>query len=190
VKAHPSPRLLWLLGCLIALVAIPPSVAAVRPTHEPDKGAQGIPEYGALLSGIASGLQSTKPIYTCPGLGLTEINEALQGPGAVQRLATKLVAEALGSPKKPWPKNTRSFTYEGRWRVPDFVKGRSFYEVDTRGRLELTPEIRDLQAIARRQGRNLVIVTRRKTAISAALSRAISASSKRSGGRIRVVRCV
>lgn len=152
--------------------------------------AQGIPEYGVLLSAMAGGLQKTVPVYTCPGPDLTGITEALDGPQAVRRLGLELVAGALGSPKHPWPRNHRAFTYRGRSWTPDFVKGRTFYLVETADRLTLTREIADLQAIARQRGGDLVVVTRRRTAVSQTLSAAASRSWKGRRGRIRIVRCV
>jgi len=168
----------------VALLAVSPALGtSARPS-------QGVPEYGALVSAIAGGLQTSKSIYTCPGPDLTGITEALEGPEAVRKLGLEVVAGALGSPKKPWPRNHRAFVYQGRRRVPDFVKGRTFYVVATGRRLELTGEVRDLRAIARRRGGELVIVSRRKTVITPALSGAVTRWSTRSAGRVRVVRCI
>jgi len=58
------------------------------------------------------------------------------------------------------------------------------------GFLDLTGGVRDLRAIARRRGGELVIVTRRKTVITPALSGAVTRWSTRSAGRVRVVRCI
>jgi hypothetical protein len=151
---------------------------------------QAGPEYGLLVSAIAGGLQATKPVYTCAGPDLTEITKALGGPQAVQNLGLELVAQALGTRKKPWPRNHRAFTYQGRRWIPDFVKGRTFYVVDTGQQLDLTPEMRDLQAIARSRGGQLVVVTRRNAAITPALSKATSRWWGQSAGRVRILRCI
>jgi hypothetical protein len=173
------------LALAVALVVVAPTVATSG-----DAPAQGIPEYGLVVSAIAGGLESGKGVFTCSGASLAEIAEALSGPAAFHKLATELTAQALGSEKKPWPKNTHAFTYQGRRRVPDFVKGRSFYDVDTGKTVDLTPELRDEQAIARREGRDVVIVTRRSATVSPTLSKAITRSGTRRAGRIRVVRCI
>jgi len=168
-----------------AVLILPTSGIAAGSSHR-----QAIPEYGVLVSAIGGGLQSTKGIYSCIGPDLLAITEALSGPEEVQRIGVQLVAEALGTPKKPWPRNRRAYTHQDRRRVPDFVQGRSFVHVETGKQLDLTAEIRDLQAIARRQGRELVLVTRKKTSLSPALVRAVSRSSQTRAGRLRVVRCI
>jgi hypothetical protein len=175
---------------LLSAFALAVAVAASVPAAGSARSAQAIPEYGALLSAMTGGLQSAKRVYTCPGADLTDVVEALGGPAAVRKTGLELVAGALGKRKKPWPRNRRAFTYKGRRWVPDYVKGRTFYLVDTGRRLDLTSEVRDLEAIARARGGDLVIVTRKATRISAPMSAAISRSWGRRAGRLRVVRCV
>lgn len=172
-----------LMLTVVLVVAVPALGTSARP-------AQTGPEYGIVVSAIAGGLQGTKLVYKCPGPDLTGVTEALGGPQAVEKLGLELVAEALGSRKKPWPRNHRAFTYQGRQWVPDFVKGNTFYVVDTERRLDVTPEIRDLQAIARKRRGQLVVVTRKKTTITAHLSKATSWWGTRSAGRVRIMRCI
>jgi hypothetical protein len=151
--------------------------------------AQAGPEYAIVVSAIAGGLQGTKRIYTCPGPDLTGITEALGGPQAVQNLGLELVTQALGTKEKPWPRNHRAFTYQGRRWIPDFVKGGTFYLVDTEKPLDVA-KIRDVQAIARRRGGQLVVVTRRNATITPALTKATSLWWRRVAGRVRILRCV
>ena len=141
------------------------------------------------MSTIAGGFQGTKPVYTCPGPDLTAVIEALGGPEAVQKQGLELVAQAVGTPKKPWPRNHRAFTYQGRRWIPDFVKGRTFYVVATEQQLDLA-KIRDFRAIARARGGQLVVVTRRKATITSAVSKATSLWWKQSAGRVRILRCI
>jgi hypothetical protein len=149
-----------------------------------------VPEYGLVVAAVAGAIVTAKPVVTCPGVGLTPITEALEGPEGVAKLGREMVAEALGRPGKPWPRNTRAFSYQGRRYVPDFVKAGSLYEVDTGERLGLTPAIRDEQAIARKHGGDLVVVTRRKTALAAPLSKAVNRAWRGRTGRLRIVRCI
>ena len=178
-----------MLALAVALLAAAPAVALGASSSTPKRAFQGGPEYAIIVAGITSAFQQAEPVYTCPGFGLTDALEALGGPEAVEKLGLELVAQALGSREKPWPRNKRAFTYQGRRYVPDFIKGRTFYVVDTGRRLALTAEIRDLQAIARRQGWDVVVVTRRNTAIAPTLSSTASQSRARKS-RLRVVRCV
>lgn len=178
------------LGLISAPALAITLVAAVPTIGTSARPAQVGPEYGVLVSAIAGGLHSAKRLYDCPGPDLTGVTEALGGPEAVQKLGLELLAEALGSRKTPWPRNHRVFTYRGRKWVPDFVKGGTFYVVDTGRRLDLTREIRDLQAIARKRGGQLVVVTRRKAALTPALSKATSRWWTRSAGRVRILRCI
>ena len=176
-----------MIAALVAAVGLVAAVPAIGTSARP---VQVGPEYAIIVSAIAGALTSTKPVYRCPGPDLTAVTEALGGPEAVQKLGLELVAQALGSRAKPWPRNHRVFTYQGRHWVPDFVKAHTFYVVDIGTRIDLTPEIRDLQAIARKRGWQLVVVTRRKAAISAALSKATSGWWARSAGRTRILRCI
>jgi hypothetical protein len=178
---------LALIAAFTLAIAFILTVPALGTSARP---AQTGPEYGIVVSAIAGGLQGTKRVYNCPGPDLTGVTEALGGPQAVEKLGLELVAEALGSRKKPWPRNHRAFTYHGTRWVPDFIKGNTFYVVDTGKRLDLTPEIRDLQAIARKRRGQLVVVTRRKAAITATLSKATSRWWTQSAGRVRILRCI
>jgi len=182
-------RLPSALALVVASLAAAPGLAAGASSHAPKRLLQTGPEYAIATSALVGAFQQTKPLYTCSGIRLTGVTEALGGPEAVQQLGLELVAQALGSPEKPWPANKRAFTYEGRRYVPDFVKARTIYVVDTARRLTPTREIRDLQAIARRRGWDLVIVTRTNTAVAPTLSRAASRSQPRAS-RLGVVRCV
>ena len=176
--------MLVVLPVAAGLVAAPITLARqARP-------AQAGPEYGIIVSGIAGGLQkSTVPVFTCPGPDLTGITEALQGGQAVRSLGLELVGEALGTKKNPWPRNLVAFTYQGRRRVPDFVKAGDLYVVDTGRPLDLA-KIRDLQAIAVRRGGKVVVVTRKNAAVTPALSKAMTVWWRRSAGRVRVLRCI
>src|SRR5262249_44764854 len=150
--------------------------------------AQAGPEYGIIVSGIAGGLRhSTRPVYTCLGPDVTGITEALQGPQAVRDLGLKLVARTLGTDTKLWPRNFSAFIYEGRRRVPDFVRAGTFYVVDTERPLDLA-KIRDLRAIARERGTQLVVITRKNATIMSALSKAMPVWWKRPAGRVRILR--
>src|SRR5262245_60924262 len=176
---------------LVAVLALAAGLVAAAPaTGASSRPGQVGPEYGVIVSAIAGALTGTRPVSTCPGPDLTVVTEALGGPKAVQELGLELVAQALGSQKKPWPRNHRVFTYQGRQWVPDFVKERSMYLVDTGHRIDLTQEVRDLQVVARKRGWQLVVVTRRKAAVTRALSKAASRSSPQRAGRIRVLRCI
>lgn len=172
---------------LLAAAALAVALAVLA---APRARTQAVPEYAVLVSAIAGGLQASQAVYSCRGPDLLAITEALKGPGEVQRIGNELVSEALGTPKKPWPRNRRAYVNQGRRYVPDFVKGRSFFQVETGKRLELTPEIRGLQAIARRRGGDLAIVTRKVTALSPALVKAAKQSWRRKVGRLRIVRCI
>lgn len=154
------------------------------------RSAATLPEYAVLVSAVAGGLHASKAIYSCRGPDLLAITEALKGPDEVQRIGTQLTAEALGSSKKPWPRNRRAFVYQGRRYVPDFVKGRDFVHVETERRLGLTSEIAALRAIARRRGGDLIVVTRRVTRLAPALTSAARRAWGREAGRLRIVRCV
>lgn len=176
-----------LFSGLVVTVAL----AAAAPALGTSAGSgQAGPEYGLVVSEIAGGLTAKKPIFTCGGPDLTGIAEALGGPQAVQKLGLELVGRALGSQKGPWPRNYSAFTFQGRRWVPDFVKDRTFYLLDTGKRLDLTSEIRDLQAIARKRGGQLIIVTRRNATIAPALSKAASRWWSQSAGRVRILRCI
>jgi hypothetical protein len=165
------------------LVAPPPAPAA--------SGARGLlPEYAVLVSAIGVGLQAAKPIYSCRGPDLLAITEALKGPEEVQHIGNEAVAQSLGSREQPWPRNRRTFSINGRHVKPDFVKSRSFVQTETARGLDLTPELRDLHAIARRRGGDLVVVTRKTAALSPALVAAAKQSFRRKVGRLRVVRCI
>ena len=177
-------------GLISGLVVVFAMAAAAPAPATSASPVQAGPEYGLLVSAIAGGLQATKPVYTCGGPDLTGVTEALGGAQAVQKLGLELVGEALGTLKKPWPRNRHGFIYQGRRWIPDYVKGRTLFVVDTGQRLELTLEIRDLQAVARRRGDQLVIVTRRHAAITPALSKATSRWWGPRAGRIRILRCI
>ena len=175
-----------LLAVGSAAVALSATTTALSASARP---AQAGPEYGIVVAAIAGGFQATKPIYTCSGVNLgTVLTGAIGGPAAVQKLAVEVTAQTLGSRQKPWPTNTRAFTYEGRRWVPDFVKGRTLYLVQT-GPLNLR-EIRDLREVARSRGGELVVITRRSAGVGPSLSKAASQWWSHSAGRVRIVRCI
>src|SRR5262245_25949213 len=149
-----------------------------------------VPEYAVLVSAIGGGLVAAGPIYTCKGPDLLAITEALEGPAGVQRIGVEATAQALGSTKKPWPRNHRAFGYAGQRYVPDFVKGRSFYLVETSHRLDLTPELTGLQAVARRRGGDLTVVTRRVTTLAPTVAVRAKQAWRAKAGRLRIVRCI
>jgi hypothetical protein len=151
--------------------------------------AQVGPEYGVILATMSSGMQASKPIFTCPGPDVTRITEAIDGPEAVHKLGLELVSQTLGSKEKPWPKNYRAFIYDGRKYVPDYVKGKTLYVVVTGRPLDLA-EIRDLQAIARQRGGELAVVVRKNADIPPAVSKATSVWWKHPAGRVHVLRCI
>jgi hypothetical protein len=170
------------LAVLLALVGAPGALAA-RP-------AQAGPEYGIIVSTMASAFQATQPVFTCAGPDLvTALTGALGGPDAVQKLGLELVAQAVGTSKKPWPRNHRSFAYQGRRWVPDFVRGGTLYLVSTSQPPDPT-EVHDLRAIARARGGQLVVVTRKNAAIAPSLAKAASRSWSEGAGRIRILRCI
>jgi hypothetical protein len=176
-------RLVSGLAAAVGLALVPAGLgASASPT-------QVGPEYGIVLSTMAGGFTASKPVFTCPGPDVTAITEAVEGPAAVEKLGFELVEQTLGSKEKPWPRNHRAFTYQGKQWVPDFVKGDKLFVVVTGRPLDLA-EIRGLQAIARANGRELVVVTRKNAAITSALSKATSTWWKRSAGRVHVLRCI
>jgi hypothetical protein len=174
----------------LAVVAAALALAVPAPAAATPGGGDLLPEYGVLVSAVAGGLAAARPIYRCGGPDLLAITEALNGPERVQEIGVEIVAQSLGSTKKPWPRNRRAYVNNGRRHVPDFVKGGSFYQVETGKRLDLTPELRDLQTIARRRGGDLVIVTRKTTSLGPSLVKAAKDAWQRKVGRLRIARCV
>ena len=175
----------------LVLTTVLAAAVLVAPPAQATTGARGLlPEYAVLVSAIGVGLEAAKPIYSCRGPDLLAITEALNGPEEVQRIGNEAVAQSLGSRGHPWPRNRRSFSISGRQVKPDFVKSRSFVQTETGRGLDLTPELRDLHAIARRRGGDLVVVTRKATALSPALVAAAKQSFRRKVGRLRIVRCI
>ena len=166
----------------VSFVAVPTALAL------PARHAQAGPEYGIIVAGMSGALHGSAQLSTCSGPDLTGAVEAIGGPDAVRELGLKLVSHALGA-ARPWPTNRRAFTYQGRRWVPDFVKGNTFYLVDTSPPLDLA-EIRDLEAIARSRGGQLVVVTRKKAVITPMLRKALSQWWKRRAGRVSVARCI
>lgn len=171
-------------------IAAAAAIAASAPAAGSVAARGLLPEYAVLVSAVAGGIVAAKPIYTCRGPDLLAITEALNGPAEVRRIGTETVAQSLGSPKKPWPRNRRAFSNGGRAVKPDFVKGGSFYVVETGDRLELTSELRDLRAIARRRGGDVVVVTRKVTSLSPSLVTAAKEWWRQKTGRLRVARCI
>jgi hypothetical protein len=169
---------------LVAAVA----VALVAAPASGSRPGQAGPEYGTIVSGIAGALHGSARLYTCSGPDLTGAVEAIGGPDAVRDLGRTLVGHALGT-KRSWPVNHRAFTYMGRRRVPDFIKARVLYVVDTATPLDVAA-IHDFQAIARAHGYQLVVVTRKKARVTSALRNSLAAWSTRPSGRVRIVRCV